>query len=209
MSVINDLAQKLKKLREEERLTQLDVATMMHVSRKTISGWENERSIPDAGSLVKLSEIYHVPVDDLIRDDRLLKHYEEQDKRDKSTSRFLKFSYWIEVVLWILGYAEILKVAGFHVLLVPLLMLINSVILLANFTDWERFKSKKYLTAAVVGIAILFVIHVVLALIDPGDPTAHSARAISSYLMGRATLIILVTVTAATAIFFHPFEKRN
>ena len=64
-------SEKLKVCRKHAQLTQSQVAEQLHVSRKTISGWENDHSFPDVGSLVQLSDIYDVRLDDLMRDDHL------------------------------------------------------------------------------------------------------------------------------------------
>lgn len=50
-----NLSKKIKKAREERNLTQEQLANEINVSRKTISGWENERSIPDIQSIENLS----------------------------------------------------------------------------------------------------------------------------------------------------------
>lgn len=53
-----DISEKLKRCRTDKSLTQAQVAEKLHVSRKTISGWENGRSYPDINSFVKLSDLY-------------------------------------------------------------------------------------------------------------------------------------------------------
>lgn len=99
-----NLPEKLKQCRLFLGYTQEEVATSLHVSRKTISSWENGRSFPDTNSLVHLSDIYHVPVDDLLRDDRLLKHYADEVKDAKATSRVVVISYFLNVLLWLVNY---------------------------------------------------------------------------------------------------------
>ncbi|USS90691.1 helix-turn-helix domain-containing protein [Fructilactobacillus carniphilus] len=58
-----DLATKLITLRKQHQLTQSQLADKIHVSRKTISNWENHRSTPDLDSLNLLCELYQVPLD--------------------------------------------------------------------------------------------------------------------------------------------------
>lgn len=41
----------------------------IHVSRQTISNWENEHSIPDLQSLLLLADIYATTLDELVRGD--------------------------------------------------------------------------------------------------------------------------------------------
>ncbi|XIF20252.1 MAG: Hypothetical protein AJITA_00986 [Acetilactobacillus jinshanensis] len=55
------LAKNLKTYRQKNHLTQSKLANKLHVSRKTISNWENGRSQPSFQTLNALSKIYEVP----------------------------------------------------------------------------------------------------------------------------------------------------
>lgn len=56
----------LKKKRLELNLTQEEVAASLFVSRQTISNWENEKTLPDIESLIRLAEFYHISLDKLL-----------------------------------------------------------------------------------------------------------------------------------------------
>lgn len=60
--------QRLSKYREASGISQERAAEKLNVSRQTISRWENGVSIPSTENLAKLSELYNVPVDTLLRD---------------------------------------------------------------------------------------------------------------------------------------------
>lgn len=62
-----ELKTTLKQLRNERQLTQEDVAEKIHISRQTISNWENGRNLPDLSSLILLSEVYNVSLDELMK----------------------------------------------------------------------------------------------------------------------------------------------
>ncbi len=78
---------KLKLARQQHQYTQTQVAEQLHVSSKTISSWENARSFPDIGTLVRISDLYDISLDRLLREDQtMMDHYEAIDKhalRDK------------------------------------------------------------------------------------------------------------------------------
>lgn len=61
-------AEKLKSLREKQKLTQEDLATRLYVSRKTISKWETGRGLPSIYLLEDLSKILNTTLDYLIID---------------------------------------------------------------------------------------------------------------------------------------------
>ena len=56
----------LKTLRKNKGITQEELAARLNVVRQTISKWEKGQSVPDAEMLVKLAEIFEVPVSQLL-----------------------------------------------------------------------------------------------------------------------------------------------
>ncbi|MFC6334514.1 helix-turn-helix transcriptional regulator [Paenibacillus septentrionalis] len=59
------VGQKLKEQRLKQNETQESVANKLGVSRQTISNWENGKTLPDIDSLIKLSQIYQLSIDEL------------------------------------------------------------------------------------------------------------------------------------------------
>lgn len=56
----------IKKLREECKMSQNDLAIKMNMARPGISNWENAKSEPSSSQLVQLSKIFSVPTDELV-----------------------------------------------------------------------------------------------------------------------------------------------
>lgn len=63
------LAEKLQMLRINKRLSQEELANILEVSRQAVSKWESAKSVPDLQKLIKLSELYNVSIDALVKDD--------------------------------------------------------------------------------------------------------------------------------------------
>ena len=63
------LSEKILKLRKEKGMSQQDLADQLNVSRQSISKWELAESIPDVNNIVKMSEIFCVSTDYLLKDD--------------------------------------------------------------------------------------------------------------------------------------------
>lgn len=59
---------KLIKLRKSKGISQEELAEMMDVSRQAISRWELGSTLPDVPNLLKISELFGVSADYLIRD---------------------------------------------------------------------------------------------------------------------------------------------
>ena len=74
-----EIEKKLKTVREQTGLTQEQVAEAVLVSRQTISNWENAKSLPDIISIIKLSELYNISVDELLKSDQKLQQKIEKD----------------------------------------------------------------------------------------------------------------------------------
>ena len=62
-----EIGKKLKDARMKSGFTQEAVAEKINVSRQTISNWENEKSYPDIISVIELSSLYSISLDDLLK----------------------------------------------------------------------------------------------------------------------------------------------
>lgn len=63
-----DIGGKIKKSRTGAKITQEQAAQALGISRQTISNWENERSYPNIVSVLKMSDLYSVSLDYLLKD---------------------------------------------------------------------------------------------------------------------------------------------
>ncbi|MCL2621037.1 MAG: helix-turn-helix domain-containing protein [Defluviitaleaceae bacterium] len=61
------LSEKIQALRKQKGLSQEQLAEMLGVSRQSISKWELDDSTPDIATLVKISEIFGVSTDYLLK----------------------------------------------------------------------------------------------------------------------------------------------
>ena len=62
------LAEKIIKLRKQNGWSQEELAMKLQVSRQSVSKWESTASIPDLDKIVRLSEIFGVSTDYLLKD---------------------------------------------------------------------------------------------------------------------------------------------
>lgn len=67
------LGERLKESRVSKGFSQGDVAEYLSISRQSISKWENGNSYPDLDNLVKLSVYYEVSIDELLKENQVLK----------------------------------------------------------------------------------------------------------------------------------------
>lgn len=129
-----ELGRQIKRYRNEAGISQDELAEKVYVSRQTISNWENDKNYPDINSLLRLSEIFHVSIDILIKGD-----VEEMKEaiRGEDVQRFKKMSN----IFAVLFFAMILTP-------VPLLHYLDLVgigiwVVLAAVTLWAGSKVEK------------------------------------------------------------------
>ena len=60
------LGTRIKELRKEFGLSQVDLAARMEVTKQTISNWENENIQPSIDMLVDLANVFNVTTDYLL-----------------------------------------------------------------------------------------------------------------------------------------------
>lgn len=73
-----EVGERLKARRNELNLTQDQVAESLGITRQTMSNWENGRSYPDIERVIRLSEIYALSLDELLKgDQKMVRHLQE------------------------------------------------------------------------------------------------------------------------------------
>lgn len=70
---------KLLSLRKMKRYSQEQLADLLGISRQSVSKWESGQAMPELGKIIQISNLFSVPVDDLVRDERELVRESVQD----------------------------------------------------------------------------------------------------------------------------------
>lgn len=84
------IGDKLKEARLKKNMTQEEVAEKIFVSRQSISNWENNKTYPDIGNVIALSDLYDVSLDELLKgSDNFMKHLEESTDLVKSNKKLI------------------------------------------------------------------------------------------------------------------------
>ena len=81
--------EKLKELRISKKLTQEDIANQLHISRQSVSKWEQGINEPDIQTLKQLCILLEVSIEDLIDDDQDVVLSREEKKRKISKKLFI------------------------------------------------------------------------------------------------------------------------
>ncbi|MBQ8028058.1 MAG: helix-turn-helix transcriptional regulator [Clostridia bacterium] len=65
-----NISEKLKVARKNSGMTQEQVAEKLGISRQTLSNWETGKTYPDIISVIRLSELYELSLDLLLKDEK-------------------------------------------------------------------------------------------------------------------------------------------
>ncbi|MCD7919868.1 MAG: helix-turn-helix domain-containing protein [Clostridiales bacterium] len=94
-----EICEKLKKARAGAGMTQEQVAEKIGVSRQTISNWENGKTLPDVMSVIKLSDLYQVTLDELLKGDSKMMDKIKKDMDTVKSSQSLMKVAWILIIV--------------------------------------------------------------------------------------------------------------
>lgn len=92
-----NIGDKIKNAREEHKLTQTQASESLLVSRQTISNWENGKSLPDILSVIRMSELYQISLDELLKGDKDMMDKIEKDIKIRKTEKKIVKYAWISI----------------------------------------------------------------------------------------------------------------
>ncbi|MFD1125102.1 helix-turn-helix domain-containing protein [Lentilactobacillus raoultii] len=207
-----DISDKLRQYRKQNNLTQKELADKLHLSRKTISGWENGRGYPDIKSITQLSEIFGVSVDDLLKDDNLLEHYNEQNKQSERAEKIVKITYYLNLTLILILYCNLFDLLIINTSLFLLLLLTNLVIFFSTYSDWDRFKKNKRSLKAVIAFVVLLMVN---SSVVPLNSEFFRLLAVNNQaeklgvITGEILIILLLSICLTLIFCFYPRKQQR
>ena len=95
-----EIGRRIKNLRAEHNISQEQLSEKIYVTRQTISSWENDKSYPDLNSLIRMSEVFNITIDNLVKGDIIkMKEIINQEDRKKFSRESTKFTLLIIVMV--------------------------------------------------------------------------------------------------------------
>ena len=164
-----DIGDKIKKSRTDAKITQEQAAQALGISRQTISNWENERSYPDIVSVLKMSDLYSVSLDYLLKGEGPMKDYldyiEESTNTVKSKVRLSKLLLVLSyLVIWAFnimaswrfsaGSITEAQAGGAQWIMLPAATIVLSLLIGKN-NYWGKYK-----WLAPIGFGLMFMLSV-------------------------------------------------
>ncbi len=94
-----NLGDKIIAIRKENDLTQEKLAEMLHVTRQTVSNWENGKSYPDIATLVLISNVFKISLDDLLKDKKMITVIDKMVKKNTTLKLTIIILLLIVIIL--------------------------------------------------------------------------------------------------------------
>jgi len=109
------LQEKLRWIRRERGVSQLEIAEKLEVSRQTVSRWETGTSIPTTENLMRLSALYGIPLDEWMDGDRTPRTLEIQapdaPPEDTAVNTKSRWRRWgVPLLAFLLGVSLVMGV---------------------------------------------------------------------------------------------------
>lgn len=133
-----EIGQQIIRYRKQQALSQEELAEKVYVSRQSISNWENDKTYPDIHSLLLLSQIFQVSLDQLIKGDIEKMKYTITQVDKKNFKRDAKVMVTLMILLMISSYPLVYFLEWLRLGIFVLL----SIITMTYANRVERFKKK-------------------------------------------------------------------
>lgn len=208
-----DIGQKLRNARKTANFTQESIAEKLNVSRQTISNWENNKSYPDIISVIALSDLYSITLDELLKEDKKMIEY-LKESTDAVTSRqnfsklILIISYlaiWaLSIITFWLG-GESQDTIGYTLTTFYLVLPITTLVISVFIGKDESWGNYKWLMPLFFGFMYMLAAYCTFSLANMVSFDKFNMPEIEDVLPG----LIFSAIGLVTGFAIRKFSKRK
>ncbi len=151
------LADKIMNLRKQQGMSQEELAHQLGISRQSVSKWESGASIPDLDKILKLSDLFGVSTDYLLKDElEEISYSESSASLDESIGSEIVKSVSIEEAN---AFMDLYEVASRKIGLGVVLCILSPVLLIlaGGFSEYGGMKETEDFLCG-IGVAVLLSI---------------------------------------------------
>ena len=76
------IGQFIKQIRQDNNLTQKDLADKLGVTYQAVSKWENGKNVPDIATLKEISELFNTNIDEILNGEKKEKISEQTKEKN-------------------------------------------------------------------------------------------------------------------------------
>lgn len=104
------IGNKILNIRNEKNMTQSEFAELFSVSRQAVSNWENNKSYPDLETIIKISEKFDIPLDQLLKEDMDMVKTVDKNKRKVKVLKY----FFIASIVFIIAVAAYIGICNYQ-----------------------------------------------------------------------------------------------
>ena len=95
-----EISKCIKDARQNNNISQESLAEQLGVSRQTISSWENGKSYPDLVSINKMSDIFNISLDKMLKEDKKLVNNMQEKMDTVKSNKSIVFTILFAIIIF-------------------------------------------------------------------------------------------------------------
>jgi len=96
---MNNVGKNIKRLREDARMTQEEMAEKLNVTRQAISNWETGKTQPDIDTLHKIAALFETDINEVIYGSKQPARIEYVEKSKKTAKTGISFGACLAMII--------------------------------------------------------------------------------------------------------------
>jgi len=149
----------LQKQRKLHGMSQDELASKLHISRQSVSKWENGATLPSFSNVVAISELFELSLDELIKGDTDLMEKLENDnpKITKTWLVIIVGSIIAVIAMVILKFLRVGMDTIDNVMVVPEIIALAGLLMNINWKSFNKLLSKKAIIWGIIWLALYLI----------------------------------------------------
>ena len=95
-----EISKCIKEARQKNNISQESLAEQLGVSRQTISSWETGKSYPDIVSVIKMSDIFNISLDKMLKEDKNLVNNMQERMDTVKSNKYIVFTILFAIIFF-------------------------------------------------------------------------------------------------------------
>lgn len=153
------IGEQIQYQRKLNGMSQGELANELHISRQSISKWENGTTLPSFSNIVIISDLFNISLDELIKnDDEVMANLELKDPRVSKTWKIILISFIVAAVVMSSLRLFHMSDDGIHnMFMIPELIAFAFLIININWKRFNKGINKKIIFWGVIWLALYLI----------------------------------------------------
>ena len=95
-----EISKCIKDARQNNNISQESLAEQLGVSRQTVSSWETGKSYPDIVSVIKMSDIFNISLDKMLKEDKNLVNNIQEKMDTVKSNKSIVFTILFAIIIF-------------------------------------------------------------------------------------------------------------